>query len=412
MARNNCRTPATTEQVLTCLRAYCGSCGCPMAVAYRTQRTITTLQGSYRLILRVRRCHNPECEWYHRPCRPEEEGKWALPHGEFGLDVIALVGTLRYTAHRSVPEIHQALRDRGVSSAERTITHLLQRYEELVALHLGETARLRERLKEQGQVILALDGLQPDVGHEVLWVLRDCCSGEILVARSLLSATEQDLVPLLKEAVSLCRELSVPIKGVVTDGQRSLRNAVASALPGIPHQLCHFHYLREAAKPVYEADKHAKKELKKHLRGVRPIERAVEQRQDEEAEAIRGYCLAVRSALTDDGKPPLAAPGLKLHARTSAIAFSLTRVSEKGACRVSENAWSFFWRKDSPKPLLCGQMWNKDMPGCIVPRIFFPTTNSTRLLRCARHTKRFWQRWNKHRHPLNPSPPCFQPSAK
>ena len=330
MARKDCRAPATTEQVLTCLRTHCGFCGLPITVAYRTQRTITTLQGSCRLILRLRRCRNPACEWYHRPGRPEEEGKWALPHGEFGLDVIALVGTLRYTAHRSIPEIHQALRDRGVSIAERTVTHLLQRYEELVALHLTDQARVRERLKERGQVILALDGLQPDVGHEVLWVLRDCCSGEILVARSLLSATEQDLVPLLNEAAKLCQDLSVPIKGVITDGQRSLRNAVASALPGIPHQLCHFHYLREAAKPVYEADKHAKKELKKHLRGVRPIERAVEQRQDEEAEAIRGYCLAVRSALTDDGKPPLAAPGLKLHPRITAIASSLTRVSEKG----------------------------------------------------------------------------------
>lgn len=47
-----------------------------------------------------------------------------------------------------------------------------------------------------GHIILALDGLQPDVGHEVLWVLRDCLSGEVLVARSLLGATENDLVPL------------------------------------------------------------------------------------------------------------------------------------------------------------------------------------------------------------------------
>jgi len=70
--------------------------------------------------------------------------------------------------------IHQALCDRGVLIAERTVTHLLQRYEELVALHLADQQRLHERFKEQGQVILALDGLQPDVGHEVLWVLRDC----------------------------------------------------------------------------------------------------------------------------------------------------------------------------------------------------------------------------------------------
>ena len=92
---------------------------------------------------------------------------------------VALVGSLRNTSHRSVPEIHQALCDRGVSIAERTVTHLLQRYEELVALHLADQQRLHKQFKEQGQIILAIDGLQPDVGHEVLWVLRDCLSGEV-----------------------------------------------------------------------------------------------------------------------------------------------------------------------------------------------------------------------------------------
>jgi hypothetical protein len=284
------------------------------------------LQGSCRLILRVRRCRNPACEWYHRGFRPEEEGKWALPHGEFGLDVIALVGSLRYTAHRSIPEIHQVLRDRGVWIAERTVTHLLQRYEELVALHLADQPRLQGCLKEQGRIILAIDGLQPDVGHVVLWVLRDCLSGEVLLARSLLSACEAELANLLREVQQV---LDVPIGGVISDGQHSIRNAVQAVLPDTRHQLCHFHYLWEAAKPVYEEDQHVKKELKKHLRGIRPIERAVEQRSDAEAEAIRGYCLAVRSALTDDDRPPLEAPGLKLRARISAIAASLTRVSEK-----------------------------------------------------------------------------------
>jgi hypothetical protein len=290
------------------------------------------LQGICRLTLCVRRCHNQQCPRYHCPYRPEEEGRWALPHGEFGLDVIALIGTLRYISHRSVPEIHQALCDRGVQVAERTVTHLLQRYEELVVLRLADKPRLRELFKEQGQIILALDGLQPDVGHEVLWVLRDCLSGEVLLARSLLSSCEADLADLLREVQ---QALDVPIRGVISDGQHSIRKAVRTVLPDVPHQLCHFHYLREAAKPVYEADRHAKKELKKYIRGVRPLERAVEGRDDAEAEAIHGYCLAVRSALTDDGKPPLEAPGLKLYERITAIAASLTRVSKKGACRAS-----------------------------------------------------------------------------
>src|SRR5262249_40166066 len=123
--------------------------------------------------------------------------------------------------------------------------------------------------------------------------------------------------------------LPVPISGVVSDGQESIRKAVAQTLPGVPHQLCHFHYLREAAKPIAEADRHAKKELKKRVRGVRPIERAAEAEDDIEAEIVRGYCQAVRSALTDDGLPPLAASGLKLHQRLEQIAASLDRVQAK-----------------------------------------------------------------------------------
>jgi hypothetical protein len=32
-----------------------------------------------------------------------------LPQHEFGLDVIALIGALRYGEHKSVPEIHAAV---------------------------------------------------------------------------------------------------------------------------------------------------------------------------------------------------------------------------------------------------------------------------------------------------------------
>jgi hypothetical protein len=329
MARKRKRPKASQQVVLEPLQITCRACGSRMRMGHHSHRTVTTLQAVTRLTLKVYRCRNAACSRFHQPTRPEEEGGWALPHGEFGLDVIALVGALRYQQQRSIPQIHEELLRRGLQVAPRTVTDQLYRYEELLALHLADEKRLRERLKDQKQVILALDGLQPDVGHEVLWVLRDCCSGEVLVARSLLGATEKDLVPLLEEAASVCQQLHIPIAGVITDGQRSIRNAVVSALPEIPHQLCHFHYLREAAKPIAAADLHAKKELKKQVRGVRPLERALEGRTDEEAEAVRGYCLAVRSALTDDGKPPLDADGLQLEERLRAIDDSIRRVAEK-----------------------------------------------------------------------------------
>ena len=41
---------------------------------------------------------------------------------------------------------------------------------------------------------LAVDGLKPEVGHEALWGVRNRVSGEILLARPLLSEREADQI--------------------------------------------------------------------------------------------------------------------------------------------------------------------------------------------------------------------------
>jgi hypothetical protein len=335
MARMHPQPTPSLQRSLVAHRRACGGCGGPLWSAYWQERSILTFAGWLRLSLQIRRCTTYGCGLFGRPYRPEEEGGYALPHGEIGLDVIASVGAQRFGQHRSMPEIHRDLQARHLVVCERSVTNLIQRYEELVSLHLLDRPRLNERLRVQGRVVLAIDGLQPDVGHEVLWVIRECLSGEVLLARPLLSSTEPDLAALFRE---VRQELSVPIVGVISDGQQSLRKAVASALPGVPHQLCQFHYLREAGHFIFEADRHAKKELKKEVRGTRPIERQVEQRTDAEAVATRAYCLAVRSALTDDGRAPLDAAGLRLADRLAAIQASLDRVAEKRGSPANSDA--------------------------------------------------------------------------
>jgi len=332
MARRTARPQPTREVALATLTRSCPECDATLWAAYKARRTVTTLDGLVRLGLQVRRCRDQGCPRFGMPLRPEGEGRLVLPQHEFGLDVVALVGRLRHAEHRSVPEIHAELARRGVPICARSVSNLLDRYDELLALSCSDAGRLRRITAEADRVILAIDGLQPDVGHEVLWVLRDVLSGEVLLARSLLSSCQDDLAKLIDEVK---QALEVPIVGVVSDGQDSIRKAVAKALDGVPHHLCHFHYLREAAKPVYEADRHAKVQLKKKVRGIRPIERQVEGRQDAEARDIRGYCAAVRSALTDDGRPPLVPSGLKLADRLTKVADSLDRVDAKRGSRRS-----------------------------------------------------------------------------
>ena len=327
MTRKSRLPPPQSEIILECLNHHCQQCGKKMWSDYESERKLRTLEGIIKLRLKVRRCQNTSCSKYRKVFRPEGEGSWALPVHEFGLDVIAHIGALRYQEHRSVTQIHQCLRDKGVIISARTVSNLLDRYDEILAVSLTDSERLKHVICAQEYVILAIDGMQPDVGHEVLWVIRDCISQEILLAKTILSSRAEELKQILTE---VAQKLPVPIKGIISDGEQSIQKAVREAFPEVPHGLCHFHYLREAAKPIYEADRHAKKELKKQIRGIRTIEREIQTSEQPMNKIVEGYCLAVRSAITDDGRPPLEASGLKLHERLSKIEQSITKMSKKG----------------------------------------------------------------------------------
>lgn len=96
MTRKSPKPKATTEEILECVQQVCPSCAQRMWNEYDNYRHVRTLQGVVQLRLKIRRCQNRECNRHRQAYRPEQEGKLALPQQEFGLDVIALVGALRY----------------------------------------------------------------------------------------------------------------------------------------------------------------------------------------------------------------------------------------------------------------------------------------------------------------------------
>ena len=145
MARTRSRPEATMQRHLVPICDQCWSCGRSLWITDTNHRTVTTLAGLVACTLQIRSCPNRACDRYRRPYRPEAEGALVLPHAEFGLDVIAFVGTRRYAEHRSVPEIHRELCARGLSISERAVTELMHRYEELVTVRLADRERLRER---------------------------------------------------------------------------------------------------------------------------------------------------------------------------------------------------------------------------------------------------------------------------
>ena len=327
MARQYRRHAPDREETLHRIAPVCPVCGAFAPLDYHNSRSVVGMREQVRYTLKIRRCRNEACAWFRKPLRPEAEGSLALPYSEYGFDVLAFIGRERFAFHRTVPEIHTLLSQQQVEISQRQVTHLIARYEELLASKLMHPDHWQAKLQQQGRVILSLDGLQPDVGHDVLWLIREVLSGEMLLARPLVTSSEDDLASLLREVKEALGE-RLPVVGVISDGQRAIRLAIQQVFPGVPHQLCQFHSLREAARPLLDVDRHAKVQLKKRLRGIKKIESALEARQDPQARVLLNYALTVRSALTDDGRPPLVASGLRLQERIQHIHDSLERLEE------------------------------------------------------------------------------------
>jgi hypothetical protein len=299
----------------------CPACRQPLAARYRKRRWITTLSGELSVLSHCVAGKTGDCALRGASYRPEQEDVLALRGYSFGLDVVTRIGQLRYRAHRSLPEIHHELQAAGVKISVKEVALLSEVFLALVTTVASDDPQLVTQLEAQGGIILALDGVQPEKGNETLYLLRDRLSGRVLVARNLLSSASSEIEQLIAPVLAL----GVPILGVVSDKQESLCLAISRKLPGVPHQICHYHYLKDVAQPVCDADRKLKKELKQKIRGVREVERKVEHDTSAPAQVVRDYCLAIRTVLHQDGKYPLEPAGVTLYQRLQLIATSLQR---------------------------------------------------------------------------------------
>jgi hypothetical protein len=272
------------------------------------------------------RCANVACSGGRVVYRSAAGETLSLRGFSFGLDVIAWIGELRWKQQRTRAEIHARLQEAGIAISEREVQQLYETY----ALLLEQSAaqRVEERraqMQANGGMILSLDGIQPEKGNECLWVVREVLTGTTLAARNLVVSDTTAIQALLAPL----GELGLPILGVISDGFKPIRLAVAALWPEVPHQLCQFHVLRDLAQPTVEADRHLKTALKKSLRGVGAVEQPHVEADTPESQVIMGYAHAIRAVLLEDGRPPLDLPGVTMYEELQAIADSLEQSQQK-----------------------------------------------------------------------------------
>ena len=321
----------------------CCECSGKMHVCDHRHHPVYTLGGPVWILCRLMRCADPTCPGRHRTTSPEMEMAVALPSWAIAWDVFAWIGHRRFARHWSVPQLRAELLDTyKIQLSDDAIEDYVQRYQAMVAAWHQAPATLAADYRDVRSLVLSIDGLQPEKGHETLYVVRELRLKRVWFASPLLSSSAEEVLTVLLQAKEWAARLGLPVVGWVSDKQDAFVSGIQKVFPGIPHRFCRNHFLRDLAKPVLDADGQAKVQMRRKVRGLRAIERAVlearrarerrpcpshnrtekgratkpENESDASAqkaeETALDYCAAVRGILNDDQGGPLSPPGLRM----------------------------------------------------------------------------------------------------
>src|SRR3954454_10314534 len=142
----------------------------------------------------------------------------------------------------------------------------------MLAARQQDPEALRRAYAPVDELILTIDGLQPEKGHETLYVVRELTQKRVWFAEPLISATAAEVRRLITKAKEWAEALGKPVVLWLSDRQDAFVTGIAAEFPEVPHRYCQNHFLRDVAKPVLEADSHAKVQMRKKVRGLRKSE--------------------------------------------------------------------------------------------------------------------------------------------
>ena len=257
----------------------------------------------------------------------------------------------------------------------------------MLAARQQDPERLADDYRDIASLVLTIDGLQPEKGHETLYVVRELRRKRVWFAEPLLSSATEEVRRVIALARQWAERLAKPVGVWMSDKQDAFVQAIGTEFPHPPHRYCQNHLLRDGATPVLELDRQAKVKMRRKVRGLRTIERRVlEERrrtailapspapgpsqadetprvaiseaaapeacarsdldagqtantldtaawavtgdpdvEDEAGEVVLGYCAAVRGMLNDDQGGPLHPPGLRMSEALQEVREALDR---------------------------------------------------------------------------------------
>lgn len=329
----------------------CPACGARMHVRCSRTRNIHTLSGPVRLIVKLVQCSNEQCD-STRTFASEQEAEYAMPRWGIGWDVFCWIGHRRFARHWSVSQIrHELVDSYGVALSDDAIEDHVASYQNMVAARHQDSREMADAYRDTGDVVLTIDGLQPEKGHETLYVVREVTRNRVWFAEPLLSGATEEIRKLFVRAKQLADKLDLNVVLWISDKQDAFLTCIAEEFSGVPHRYCENHFFRDLAKPVLDMDSTAKKKMRAKVRGLRGIEREVLEARQADAgstpppsgdqdktsilagksgDVVLDYCSVVRGILNDNHGGPYHPAGMRMLEALGDVQESLGRVASSG----------------------------------------------------------------------------------
>src|SRR5215468_4425758 len=329
---------------------WCQTGGDALTLCDHRHHRVFTLTGPLHLVCKLAHCPTRACPAHPQTLSPAAETAIAMPWWVLGWGVVCWLGQRRCARHWSVGQIRAELADTyQIRLSADAIETYMHRYQQMLAARRQAPGQLAAAYADVEAVRLAIDGLQPEQGHETLDVVRELERTRVWCAAPLLSSATTEVQQLLVQARVWAERLGKRVRLWMSDKQDAFVRGIAAEFPGVPHRYCANHFLRDVAKPVLEADSHAKVRMRRTVRGLRAIEQEVlsEQRtpeppsllappreatssdavevDDESQDVALDYGAAVRGILNDDQGGPLHPPGLRMAEALADVHASLQR---------------------------------------------------------------------------------------
>lgn len=240
-------------------------------VKTHSRRTLQDTSGVYKMDIEIGRCINKKCSNNEIRMYPKDYRKLVYPKSSYSMNVYAIVGYERLVKKQTVGQIYDFLSKNypHIKIKERSIENIFKRVQVCLAKSQQDKDYIKGKLQQLqiNQLCLSVDGIQPEQGNSILYVVREVQSGIILYGRFIEHSDTNHLVEdFFRPLKFFTDELDFKIGGWICDKQNALIDSIQIVFEGIPIQLCQAHFLKSMAKPIQKANSELGKTIKKTSR--------------------------------------------------------------------------------------------------------------------------------------------------